>query len=189
MMTVIYTTIWLALMLGWIFYKVLALLIPRPKAAIAGLIIGMLLATIGRQFPPATALTALLDPVALIIPVLLAEGLLRPFGYRRSAFPKWEILLFLALWIGFITLSTGVGPFDPYRLGYQPLGAGGITAAFIIYGVIRKNLFLPLLALAAQIMWAAGIGSSNYFDHIQHFLLLPVLLIALLPRRKNPRTA
>jgi len=37
-----------------------------------------------------------------------------------------------------------------------------------------------LVAVAGQALWVAGRGSSNWFDHVLHALLLPVAGVVLI---------
>ena len=55
------------------------------------------------------------------------------------------------------------------------------SVAVVLVG-FQARPFLALLAVAAQAQWVLRAGSSNWFDHILHVLVVPVALFTLLGR-------
>jgi hypothetical protein len=43
-------------------------------------------------------------------------------------------------------------------------------------------VFLPLVAVLGQALWLMGWGSSNWFDHVLHAVLVPVTTVVLILR-------
>ena len=80
----------------------------------------------------------------------------------------------------FLASAMGVLPVDLYRLGYAPGPVAAMVLAVCGYGLWSGALFLPLVAVAGQALWVAGRGSSNWFDHVLHALLLPVAGVVLI---------
>jgi hypothetical protein len=50
------------------------------------------------------------------------------------------------------------------------------------YGALTGQVFLPLVAVLGQALWLMGWGSSNWFDHVLHAVLVPVTTVVLILR-------
>jgi hypothetical protein len=87
----------------------------------------------------------------------------------------------------FYPLALGVGNFDPYRLGYQPvLLIGGFGLAALLAWWRGQALWLWLLAIDL-LAWAAGIPESpNLWDTLLDPLL--AIVCAVLAVRNGLRT-
>jgi hypothetical protein len=55
-----------------------------------------------------------------------------------------------------------------------------MVLAVCAYGLWSGTLFLPLVAVLGQALWVAGLGSSNWFDHVLHAGLVPVAGVVLI---------
>ncbi|HAW47089.1 MAG TPA: hypothetical protein DCX34_07595, partial [Roseovarius sp.] len=67
-----------------------------------------------------------------------------------------------------------------YRLGYAPRPVAAMVLIVCAYGLVAGSLFLPLVAVTGQALWVARLGSSNWFDHVLHAMLMPVAVVVLL---------
>lgn len=181
-MTGVLTNIFMAVLYAWAVGGIASLALPLPAALGLGAATGVALGAIWPRNPLSRGLVALLDPVGVVLPLLALRQMAGWAGMDIRPFHGIELLLFLAAYLLFLIAATGKIRFDPYRLGYAPLPAGAVALALCAMGAVQGSLFLPLLALLAQTLWVLRLGSSNYFDHIVHAVLVPVVLIDLLGR-------
>ena len=179
----VYTSTTLAILIGWTISKIVGVVAPRKLALVVGIIVGLAVATIARGAPPILYFTAILSPIAITVPLLAVRNFLQTSGISCPRFSKVELAGILVLYIVFLAASMGVISFDFYRLGYNPVWAGVFALFLIGYGAFRRNPFFPIIAIFGQVLWTFDIGSSNYFDHIGHVLLVPIIVVALLSRR------
>ncbi len=175
----LYTSFVITIMLGWVAFQILKIALPYKQSLITGLLVGLAFATIGRTSLPVTFLVATFFPVAFTIPAIVIRDFMNKAGISCPPIKRWEIGLFLIIYSAFLAASMGAIAFDPYRFGYDPVWAGLVAMLLVAYTAWRKNPFPAIIAVTGQALWLAGIGSSNYFDQIGHFLLLPILLFAL----------
>lgn len=180
----VYTSITLGIIIGWIAFRLGRFATGRLIGYLFGIAAGIYCVIVARDSLPILYFTAIFSPIAVTIPLLAIRNTFAIFTFPWPRFSKSEVTLFLVLYIIFLSASMGVFTFDPYRFGYDPVIAGGVALALVIYGTIRRNPFFAIVAVSGQILWVFEIGSSNYFDHITHVLLIPISLVYVL-RRSN----
>jgi len=113
------------------------------------------------------------------LPFIILRQMAAHLGAPVQPFGGMELLVFLALYTGFLATAAGAIPVDFYRLGYAPIPVAGIVLALCAYGFLQGVIFVPLLAVTGQAMWVMGWGSSNYFDHVLHPVLVPAVVLVL----------
>lgn len=181
-MTGILTSLWLAILLGWAGYAVLGTVISAPVAAGLGGLAGVLAVLAFRDTVALRGLVAVLGPIGVVLPLLALRHAGAGLGLPVQSFPTTGLVAFLLAYLLFLAASMGVLPADPYRLGYAPLPVAVMVLALCALGAVQGSLFLPLLAVLAQALWVAGWGSSNWFDHVLHATLVPVVAVVLIGR-------
>lgn len=168
----------LAVVLGWMGFA-LTNLATGPEVALAvGLTFAGLILSFRHSLPVAGAM-ALLSPLGLMLPALALRDIAGSFGLLIRPFHSLELLAILLAYLVFLASAMGVLRTDLYRLGYAPLPVGAMVLALCAYGLISGGIFLPCVAVLAQAAWVLRWGSSNWFDHMLHATLVPVLVIAL----------
>ncbi|MDR9394678.1 MAG: hypothetical protein RI571_10240 [Roseovarius sp.] len=175
---------WLALgiLLGWVVFAV-ALLVTGAAAAVAvGTATAAVCLLLLRDTVALRGAMALLAPFGVMLPALALRHAAVKFGAPVPGFATWELALFLLAYMAFLATAFGVIPVDLYRLGYAPAPVALMVLAVCGYGAVTGNWFLPLVAVLGQAGWIMGWGSSNWFDHVTHVLLVPVAAVALLGR-------
>lgn len=99
--------------------------------------------------------------------LLLAERVVRPFvgGPLIDARGEWTAVVFaLVCGLALYPATLGIGPFDPYVLGWKSPGVAGAAAVVGAVLLVANNRF-GLLLLAAGIGWRLGmLESSNAWD-------------------------
>lgn len=128
------------------------------------------------------AVIAVLAPFGVMLPALALRHMAGHLGLPVMPFATWELILFAVLYTGFLASAMAVLPVDVYRLGYAPLPVAGMVLAVCAYGALTGNWVLPLVAVLGQLGWIMGWGSSNWFDYMLHFLMLPLVLVVLIGR-------
>lgn len=171
-----------AILLGWIAYAVTGLLASATVALILGVVAGGLAVLLFRDTVVVRGFIALLGPIGIVLPLLALRHVAAGLGMAVTPFGTVELLIFVLAYMGFIATSMGVIPVDLYRLGYAPLPVGVMVLVLCLYGALTGSLFLPLLAVLAQALWVMGWGSSNWFDHVTHALLVPIIFVVLFLR-------
>ena len=175
-------------------------------AAIAAVLLGLPgMARLGRDHPGPLLLAAL---VAALVPLgtlpaagylrgivgdlsittvlLLLHGLLRPVLGWAAIDARSRLALQVLVAAGGLVLyplALGLGPFDPYRLGYaSPWLLVGLLALAVAAGLRRLTLVAWCLALAV-LAWAVGVYESrNLWDYLVDPLVAAWGLGALLLR-------
>lgn len=181
-MSALAVTLWLALLLGWMVWGALSLAVSMPVSLIGGLVLGGACALAFRDSVPLRGMVALLGPVGIVLPLLILRQMAAHLGAPVQPFGTGELAVFLLLYLAFLTNAAVASPVDIYRLGYAPWPVAIMALALCVVGLWQGALFLPVLAVAAQAVWVAGWGSSNWFDHVLHPVLVPAALIVLLLR-------
>ncbi len=176
------TNLFMAILYVWAVAGTAGMFLSMPMALGLGTSIGVILGLAWPRNPLSKAVVALLDPVGVVLPFLALRQMAGWIGMEIRPFHSTELVLFLIVYILFLAAATGKLRFDPYRLGYAPLPSGVVALGLCVIGAIQASLFLPLLAVLAQAQWVFRAGSSNYFDHILHAVLVPVVLIELAGR-------
>ncbi len=102
-----------------------------------------------------------------------------PLGRR----PAWLVIGFAAV---FYPLALGLGPFDPYAIGYQPwpllLACGALAAALWRW---RRNDWLLILALALA-GYAGGLFANLWDALVDPLLVLVALVVTIRQLARKP---
>ena len=134
--------------------------------------------------PVAAYVRSAIGDVSITTIVLLGRGLLRPlFGWPPVA-ARTRVVLHALIALTAATLyplALGIGPFDPYRLGYGDLWfMGGLLALALATWLAR----LPLIALCiafAVLAWTVGwYESNNLWDYLLDPLVSLYALYAII---------
>ena len=176
------TSVFLAILLGWIAWGVASLVVSAPVSIVIGAAAGTLVMVFLRDTIVISGAMALLEPVGVILPLLILRQAAGATGWPLPTFSSLELFIFLVLYVWFLAASMGVFPVDPYRLGYAPIHVAVMVLMLCLYGLLTGNWFVPFAAVMAQLLWVMGHGSSNWFDHILHATLVPVVAVVLLLR-------
>lgn len=171
-----------AIVLGWIAYALTGLFASFPVALIAGGMIGAACVIFLRDTVAIRGFIAVLGPVGIVLPLLALRHVAAGAGLPVAPFGTVELLVFVLAYAGFLATSMGVIPVDLYRLGYAPVPVAVMVLALCAYGALSGNAFIPLVAVLGQALWVMGWGSSNWFDHVTHTILVPVIFVVLLLR-------
>ena len=171
-----------AILLGWVAYATTGLVISSTIALIIGAAVGGLAVLVFRDTIVVRGVIAVLGPIGIVLPLLALRHVAAGLGVTVAPFGTLELLVFVLVYMGFIATSMGVIPLDIYRLGYAPLPVGVMVLAMCLYGALTGSLFFPILAVLGQALWVMGWGSSNWFDHVTHALLVPIVFIVLFLR-------
>ena len=174
--------VFLGILTGWLIYLMTGLLVGPVIAALLGAMLCILTDTRLRDHVVIQSLMGLLDPIGIVLPVLALSHVALGLGVPVPIFSTVELLIFLLAYLAFLASAMGLLPVDPYRLGYAPLPVGGMVLAACLYGMLMGNWLLPFIAVAGQGLWVMRWGSSNWFDHVLHAALVPVVLVSLLAR-------
>ena len=181
-MTGVVSKLGLAVLLGWVAWGLFSLGLDLPLSLAVGLAIGAACAFALRATLPVGALMAVLDPIAIVLPLLALRHMSASLGVSVHPFDTAELVAFLLLYLTFLATAAGALPWEVYRLGYAPVPVALIALALCAFGLWQGTAFLPLVAVTGQILWVLGWGSSNYFDHILHVALVPVVVVVLILR-------
>jgi len=171
----------LMIVLGWAGFALAGLWAGPALASVSGGVVAAMVLLFRRSVPVAGAM-ALLSPLGVMLPALALRHAWAVWGGAVVPFGTIELLVFLAAYVTFLASAMGVLPVDLYRLGYAPWPVAAMVLAICCYGMWSGTLFLPLVAVAGQALWVAGLGSRNWFDHVLHALLVPVITVALILR-------
>ncbi|WP_129432273.1 hypothetical protein [Roseovarius sp. A46] len=169
----------MAIVLGWAGFALAGLWVGPAVASAAGGVVSALVLVLQRSTPVAGAM-ALLSPLGVMLPALALRDLAAAWGLPVVPFGTAELLIFLAAYSAFLASAMGLVPVDLYRLGYAPWPVAAMVLAVCVYGIVSETLFLPLVSVAGQALWVARLGSSNWFDHVLHAMLMPVAVVVLL---------
>ncbi|SLN24003.1 hypothetical protein ROA7450_00970 [Roseovarius albus] len=181
-MTGMVTQLWMAVLLGWLGFVAISFMTDTQMAAIAGLAFGISCVVMLRETVVLRGLVAVLEPVGVILPVLALRHVAGKLGVEITPLTTVELLVFLALYIAFLLTAFDVIPVEAYRLGYAPVPVAVMVLLACAYGAATGNLLVPLVAVVGQLLWVLGWGSSNWFDHVLHVLLVPVIFATLIGR-------
>lgn len=171
-----------AIVLAWTVFALAGLGLPAPTAAALGAVAGFAAVVLARDTLVLRGVVAMLAPLGVMLPALALRHAGARLGVPVQPFATAELAVFLVAHVGFLAAAFGVLPINLYRLGYAPGAVAVMVLAVCAYGAWRGNLFLPFVAVAGQAAWVAGWGSSNWFDHVLHALLVPVVVVVLLGR-------
>ena len=150
--------------------------------------------------PAAGYVRGIVGDLSVTTVLLLLRGLLRPVLGWAAIDARSRLALQVLVAAGGLALyppALGLGPFDPYRLGYaNPWFLGGLLALAVAAGLRRLTLVTWCLALAV-LAWAVGAYESrNLWDYLVDPLVaawgLGALLlrgVQALRRRRGPRAS
>jgi len=181
-MSAAYEALAAGIVTAWVLFQGLRLFLPLRMALGCALALGVLPYLLVPHVPAFAMIIAVFAPFGVLLPVLAVQSLMRTTGVAVPRFATRELLLGLVCYVAFLSASLGVFDWDPYRLGYTPHWGGGIAVLIAAYGALRGHVGLSLAALLGQVLWMLDIGSSNYFDHISHALMVPILVVVLVQR-------
>ena len=174
-----------ALLLAWL----LSRLLPRRLIWLAAALgLGALIPW-GHGLSPAACMRALWGDPSITTMQLLALGLAgrTPDAFGRDWRAPASIAGAAAL---FYAMALGLGDFDPYRLGYQPILLLALLAvpALLLWSRGRA-LWLWLLAVDLLAFAAGLLESTNFWDYLIDPLLAAACVILALrncrPGRRN----
>lgn len=174
--------LWLASLLGWLAFVLLGFGVQAQLGVPLALAVGFGAALVLRDSVALRGIVALLGPVGVVLPFIILRQMSAHLGAAVQPFGTVELLIFAAFYIAFLASAAGVIPVDVYRLGYAPIPVALIVLALCAFGFAQGMVFVPLLAVAGQMMWVIGWGSSNYFDHLLHPVLVPAVVVVLVMR-------
>lgn len=175
-------SVFLGIILAWILWGVASFFVSAPLSLIIAAIAGAAVLIFLRDSIVVSGLMALLEPIGIILPLLIFRQVAGTLGWELPAFSTLELVLFLFAYVVFLATAFGIIPVDAYRWGYAPMPVAAIVLLLCLYGFLSGNWFVPLAAVLAQGLWVAGVGSSNYFDHILHVALVPAVIVVLILR-------
>jgi hypothetical protein len=136
--------------------------------------------------PVAGYLRGVVGDLSVTTVLLVVRGLLRPVLGWTAIDARSRLALQVLVAAGGLALyplALGLGPFDPYRLGYaSPWFLALLLALAVAAGFLRLTLVTACLALAV-LAWAAGVYESrNLWDYLVDPLVAAWGLSALLLR-------
>lgn len=175
------TRLFIAILATWAVAGLSGYVLPVIGAMTLGSTVGLIALAFPKN-PISRGLVAVLDPVGVVLPLLALRHMAGWFDVGIYDFSVAELILFLIAYVLFLAAATDKLPFDPYRLGYSPIPVALLVLAICAIGAMQGSLFLPVLAVLAQLLWLLRWGSSNYFDHILHAILVPIVIIGLIGR-------
>lgn len=73
--------------------------------------------------------------------------------------------------------------------GTTQFGLGVSRSVFVFFWALRGHTVIAIAAILGQILWIADLGSSNFFDHVSHVLLIPVIITCIFAnwlRKRKP---
>lgn len=180
-MTQIYEYTGLYIILFWVFFRGLYPFVSLKGAVFTSASILGVLSIFGSSFM--FLMIAIFAPLGALLPALALQNIARKFNlYKPVAYPVYELILVLIIYVAFLSASIGVFSFDPYRYGYNPTLGSIIAFVTCCYALWRGYIFIAGALILGQIAWALGVSSSNYFDHITHVMLVPVILTTLIKK-------
>jgi hypothetical protein len=134
--------------------------------------------------PAAGYLRGIVGDLSVTTVLLLVRGLLRPLAGWAAVDARSRLALqalVVAMGLVLYPLALGLGPFDPYRLGYaNPWLLAGLLALAVVAILRRLTLVAVCLALAV-LAWALGACESrNLWDYLVDPLVAAWGLVGLL---------
>lgn len=182
-MSAIYELICAAILLGWCASRLLMLALPDRRAVWVGYGGAGMIILFAHHTMPLGFFVALFAPFGVLLPALALQNSARVFGFNASRYRRRDIIVFLAIYLAFLAASAGVVDWHPYSYGYDAFGAAVVALVLAVFALWRGYVVVLAVVVTAQILWLAGIGSSNFFDQISHVLLIFVLPISALRNR------
>jgi len=181
-MTGVLTYLWVGILLGWAAFGLLSFVADSQMAFLVAIMIAGGMITGLHQTIVIRGLIAVLEPVGVVLPLMAMWHVAGRLGVSVPVFSTVELSVFLVAYVAFLAASVGVIPVEVYRLGYGPIPVAVMVLALCAYGAVTGNVMVPLVAVAGQALWVMGWGSSNWFDHVLHAMLVPVVIVVLVMR-------
>lgn len=172
----------LAAVVGWVGFALAGLVLGPTGASVLGCLIGVVCVTALRATLPVRALMALLAPFGVVLPALALRHAAVGIGLPIPGLSSLELAVFLVAYVAFLAAAFGLFSTDIYRFGYSPTPVVCMVLGVCAYSLVTGNWFLAGIAVAGQLAWAMKWGSSNWFDHVLHVVLVPVVALSLLAR-------
>ncbi|MDA3856923.1 MAG: hypothetical protein PF480_01455 [Roseovarius sp.] len=163
----------LALVMAWVGFAI------AGPVGVGAMALGVVLL---RTWLPLAGLMALLAPLGVALPALALRQMAAGMGVAVIPFGSVELVVFLLTYLVFLASAMGVVRVDLYRFGYAPVPVAMMVLGLCGYGALTGQVFLPLVAVLGQALWLMGWGSSNWFDHVLHAVLVPVTTVVLILR-------
>lgn len=136
--------------------------------------------------PAAGYLRGIVGDLSVTTVLLLLRGLLGPVLGWTDIDARSRLAVQVLVAAGGLVLyplALGLGPFDPYRLGYAgPWFLCGLLALAAVAGLLRLTLVTWCLALAVLVWAVGGYESRNLWDYLLDPLVAAWGLGALLLR-------
>lgn len=119
---------------------------------------------------------AVLAPFGAMLPALCLRSSLRRVGWVAPDVPRADLLVFAGLMIFVILGAFGLVPVFAYGWFYGGIGPAVLAVALAAWALWRGQIVVLIAVAVAQVLWLADLGSSNFYDHVAHFALIPALL-------------
>ena len=178
-MTRLGSSLALAVLVAWCVHGVLGAMLAPLAAVLLGAAAGAAAVALTRWLLVGGAV-ALLAPFGVMLPSLALGSMAGRLGVDVVGFSQLELSVFLVGYTVFLLSAFGILREDLYRLGYAPVPVGIMVVMICFYAALSANWFLATVVVLGQFFWVMKWGSSNWFDHILHVLLLPVAVLALI---------
>jgi hypothetical protein len=178
-MTQLYEYAGLFIVLFWVMYRTLFPFVSNKTALGVSAVVVCLLPLAAS--PLIFILVAMFAPFGAVLPALALQNIaIKSRLLPTTTFPPFEVVITLSIYVLFLCAALAVFEFDPYRYGYYP--AFGSIMAFCLcgYALLRRYWFIASAVILGQAAWMLDIGSTNYFDHVTHVLLVPVIVVVLI---------
>jgi len=180
------TYVYVGVLASWLGYVLFLQWTEAEMAVVAGVLLGAGLIHGLRNSVAVRGLVAVLEPVGIVLPLLALWHMVVTVVPGAVAWTGgwngWALLAFLLGYVAFLAASMGVTRVTAYPLGYRAGPVGIMVLALCLVGLATGQILLPVIAVAGQVMWTLRIGSSNWFDHVLHVLLVPVVAVELISR-------
>ncbi len=156
----------------------------HPTSILLGAVVAALIPFGG--LPAAGYVRGIVGDLSVTTVLLLLRGLLRPVLGWAAIDARSRLALEILVAVGGLVLyplALGLGPFDPYHLGYaNPWFLGCLLALAVAAGFGRLTLVTWCLALAVLAWAVGGYESRNLWDYLVDPLVATWGLGALLLR-------